>query len=126
MKAVRFHETGGPEVLIYEEVPDPIVGPEDILIRVEAVSIEGGDTLNRLQGALTRSPHIVGYQCAGPVLAIGEKVTGIAVGDFLTFGQFPCNHRVRSVRPYDGFSSKSPESATASRPHSGQRSQRGR
>lgn len=81
MKAAVYYETGGPDVFRYEEVPDPTVGPEDVLIRVEAVSIEGGDTLNRLQGLLNRIPHIVGYQCAGPVLAIGEKVTGIAVGD---------------------------------------------
>lgn len=81
MKAAVYYETGGPDVFRYEEVPDPTVGPEDVLIQVEAVSIEGGDTLNRLQGLLARTPHIVGYQCAGPVLAIGDKVTGIAVGD---------------------------------------------
>jgi NADPH2:quinone reductase len=68
MKAAVYYETGGPDVFRYEEVPDPTIGPEDVLIRVEAVSIEGGDTLNRLQGLLTSNPHIVGYQCAGPVI----------------------------------------------------------
>jgi NADPH2:quinone reductase len=81
VKAAVYYETGGPEVFRYEEVPDPTVGPDDVLIRVEAVSIEGGDTLNRLQGLLTKTPHIVGYQCAGPVVAIGDNVTGIVVGD---------------------------------------------
>jgi NADPH2:quinone reductase len=52
-----------------------------VLIRVEAVSIEGGDTLNRLGGALTSVPHIVGYQCAGEVLEVGEGVDDLAPGD---------------------------------------------
>ena len=51
-----YYETGGPDVFRYEEVPDPDVGPGEVLVRVEAVSIEGGDTLNRLGGALRRSP----------------------------------------------------------------------
>ncbi|HVB93876.1 MAG TPA: zinc-binding alcohol dehydrogenase family protein [Acidimicrobiales bacterium] len=81
MKAAVYYETGSPDVFRYEEVPDPAIGTDDVLIRVEAVSIEGGDTLNRLQGVLTTTPHIVGYQCAGPVLAVGENVSGIAIGD---------------------------------------------
>ena len=47
MKASVYYETGGPEVLRYEDVPDPECGPGDVLIDVAAVSIEGGDTLNR-------------------------------------------------------------------------------
>jgi NADPH2:quinone reductase len=61
-------------VFRYEDVPDPQVGPgNDVLIEVEAVSIEGGDTLNRLGGDLARVPHVVGYQCAGTVLAVGAR-----------------------------------------------------
>ena len=56
MKAAVYYETGTPDVFRYEEVPDPVVGPGDILIDVEAVSIEGGDTLNRL-GGISRRPH---------------------------------------------------------------------
>jgi NADPH2:quinone reductase len=81
VKAAVYYATGGPEVLRYEEVPDPPVGPGDILVRVEAVSIEGGDTLNRLQGDMAHVPHIVGYQCAGTVVEAGPSVTGLAVGD---------------------------------------------
>jgi NADPH2:quinone reductase len=68
-------------VFRYEEVPDPEVGPGDVLIRVEAVSIEGGDTLNRLGGAMSGSPHVVGYQCAGTVLSVGDQVSSVAPGD---------------------------------------------
>jgi len=81
MKAAVYYETGGPDVFRYEEVPDPSVGGNEILVRVEAVSIEGGDTLNRLGGAMNRVPHVVGYQCAGTVIAVGEEVTGFVVGD---------------------------------------------
>ena len=80
MKAAVYYGTGSPEVFRYEEVPDPAVGANEILIRVEAISIEGGDTLNRLGGELRTVPHIVGYQCAGTVVATGGEVTDFAVG----------------------------------------------
>ncbi|MGN6514822.1 MAG: quinone oxidoreductase family protein [Rhizomicrobium sp.] len=80
MKAAVYYENGPPSVLKYEDVPDPKVFPGGVLIRVEAVSIEGGDTLNRLQGALTSHPHIVGYQASGEIVAVGEGVTDLKVG----------------------------------------------
>jgi NADPH:quinone reductase len=81
MKAAVYYQTGGPEVLRYEEVPDPAVGAGDVLIQVEAISIEGGDTLNRARGDMAKVPHVVGYQCAGTVAAIGDSVQDFAVGD---------------------------------------------
>jgi NADPH:quinone reductase len=81
MKAAVYYETGGPDVFRYEDVPDPAVAQSELLVKVQAISIEGGDTLNRLQGDMSRVPHIVGYQCAGTVAAIGEGVTGFSVGD---------------------------------------------
>ncbi|HUA95038.1 MAG TPA: zinc-binding alcohol dehydrogenase family protein [Acidimicrobiales bacterium] len=81
MKAAVYDETGSPDVLRYEDVPDPTAGPGDLLVRVEAIGIEGGDTLNRLGGALRTRPHIVGYQCAGTVLEVGPEVTGFSAGD---------------------------------------------
>jgi NADPH:quinone reductase len=81
MKAAVYYETGSTDVFRYEEVPDPSVGGNEILVKVEAISIEGGDTLNRLGGDMNRVPHVVGYQCAGTVLAVGPQVGGFAVGD---------------------------------------------
>jgi NADPH2:quinone reductase len=80
MKAAVYYENGGPEVFKYEEVPDVAVYPGGVLIRVEAISIEGGDTLNRWHGALSARPHIVGYQAAGEIVAVGEGVTHLKVG----------------------------------------------
>ena len=60
MKAAVYYENGGPEVFRYEEVPDPACHPKGIVVRVEAVSIEGGDTLNPFRGELVTRPHVVG------------------------------------------------------------------
>src|SRR5271156_2737168 len=81
MKAAVYYQAGGPDVFCYEDVPDPVVGPLDILIKVEAISIEGGDTLNRLGGQLRTVPHVVGYQSAGVVLDVGGEVADYRVGD---------------------------------------------
>lgn len=81
MKAAVYYENGPPSVLKYEEVPDPVLTPAGIVIRVEAVSIEGGDTLNRQGGPLTGHPHIVGYQAAGEVVAVGADVKDFKLGD---------------------------------------------
>ena len=74
MKAAVYYETGPPSVFRYEDVPDPVCGPGDVLLDVEAVSIEGGDTLNRAGGEMASSPHIVGYQCAGTIAEVGSDV----------------------------------------------------
>jgi NADPH:quinone reductase len=98
VKAAVYYEVGGPEVFRYEDVPDPEVTPSGLLVRVEAVSIEGGDTLNRLHGVPARVPHIVGYQCAGTVLRAGAEVTGFAVGDRVTTVGLDGSHaELRSV-----------------------------
>jgi NADPH:quinone reductase len=47
MKAAVYDNPGPPTVLKYVDVPDPICGPDDVLITVEAISIEGGDLINR-------------------------------------------------------------------------------
>ena len=65
MKAAVYYETGPPDVFRYEDVPDPECYPGGVLIEVEAISIEGGDTLNRAGGEMATTPHVVGYQCAG-------------------------------------------------------------
>ena len=81
MKAAVYYENGGPEVLRYEDVADPVCGARNVVIKVAAVSIEGGDTLNRLGGPLVTTPHIVGYQASGVVVQIGSDVTTHKLGD---------------------------------------------
>ncbi len=93
-----YYETGAPDVFRYEDVPDPVVGDNDLLVAVEAVSIEGGDTLNRLGGELGHVPHVVGYQCAGTIIGVGAQVTGFATGDrVVTVGLDGSHAALRSV-----------------------------
>ncbi len=80
MKAAVYYQVGPPEVFTYEDVPDPTCGPGSVLIDIAAISIEGGDVLNRAGGALASEPHIVGYQCAGTIREVGEHVTDREVG----------------------------------------------
>lgn len=98
MKAAVYYENGGPDVFRYEKVPDPPCHPKGVVIRVEAVSIEGGDTLNRLRGALVTKPHIVGYQAAGEVVEAGPEVTELKVGQkVVTTGAFGSHAELRAV-----------------------------
>ena len=98
MKAAVYFENGGPDVFRYEDAPDPQCHPKGIVIRVEAVSIEGGDTLNRLRGALVTKPHIVGYQAAGEIVQVGEEVTNLKVGQkVVTTGAHGSHAELRAV-----------------------------
>ncbi len=80
MKAAVYYETGKPDVIRYEDVPDPVCRPGTVLVDVKAISIEGGDVLNRAGGDMPSKPHIVGYQCAGIVREAGDGVTDRQVG----------------------------------------------
>lgn len=81
MQAVWYTRNGGPEVLCHGELPDPEVGPKTVLIGVEAISLEGGDLLNRIHTPPARVPHVPGYQAAGTVVAVGAEVTRFRPGD---------------------------------------------
>jgi NADPH:quinone reductase len=80
MHAAVFFHTGGPEVFTYQEVPDPVVPPGNVLVQVQAIAIQGGDLLHRQGGVLATVPHIVGYQAAGVVIEVGDDVTSPTVG----------------------------------------------
>ena len=99
MKAAVYYSTGGPEVFRYENVTDPVCAPGCVLIAVEAISIEGGDTLHRAGGILTSTPHIVGYQCAGTIREIGEGVTDRHVGQRVVATMMAGSHAELVVVP---------------------------
>lgn len=80
MKAAVYDNPGPPTVLRYADVPDPVCGPDDVLIAVEAISIEGGDLINR-RSTPQQSPWIVGYAAAGTVISVGKNVRDRAVGE---------------------------------------------
>ena len=81
MKAAVIQHNGGPEVLSYEDVPDPVCADDGVVIDVETVSIEGGDLLARLMTPPSGPSHVVGYIAAGPVRTIGANVKGRTLGE---------------------------------------------
>jgi NADPH2:quinone reductase len=98
MKAAVYYETGAPDVFRYEDVADPVCHAEGVVIRVEAVSIEGGDTLNRGGGQMAGSPHIVGYQAAGEIVEVGAEVSHLKVGQkVVTVNAFGSHAELRAV-----------------------------
>ena len=82
MKAVRFHEHGGCEVLRYEDVPDPAPRPTEVLLRVKAVALNHLDVWLRkgLPGMTIPLPKIGGCDIAGEVAVVGSLCSRIAVG----------------------------------------------
>jgi len=81
VKAVRFHETGAPEVLKYEEVPKPQVDAGEVLIRVRACAVNRLDLWLRSGTYRRKLPHIPGSEFSGDVAEIGSGVSGFSVGD---------------------------------------------
>jgi NADPH2:quinone reductase len=84
MRAVVITEYGGPEVLTVTEVPDPVPGPDEILVRVAHSACNRADTLQRMGGyrdPVTREHEVLGLEYAGTVAAVGERVTLWQVGD---------------------------------------------
>ncbi|MEM9041879.1 MAG: alcohol dehydrogenase catalytic domain-containing protein, partial [Actinomycetota bacterium] len=84
MRAARYTEHGGPDVLTVVDVPDPEPGPGDVVVSVEAASLNRLDVVQR-NGWFTLDgftlPHISGMDVAGTVDAVGSEVDGVAVGD---------------------------------------------
>ena len=81
MLAARIHEDGGPEVLRVEEVPDPIPGPGEVLVRLRAASLNHLDVWVRKGLPSVPKPRILGADGAGVVEALGEDVTGLSLGE---------------------------------------------
>jgi len=85
MKAVVVHQYGGPEVLKFEDYPDPIAGPGEVLVRVAASSVNPIDYKRR--AGLTKDfyplkfPGLIGVDISGTVVKIGPGVEGFSVGD---------------------------------------------
>ncbi|MCW2575266.1 MAG: quinone oxidoreductase [Modestobacter sp.] len=83
MRAVTISEPGGPEVLGWGEVPDPVCGPGEVLVDVAAAAVNRADLLQR-QGNYPPPPGasgILGLECSGVISEVGADVTGWAVGD---------------------------------------------
>ncbi|MDA9451197.1 MULTISPECIES: quinone oxidoreductase family protein [unclassified Bradyrhizobium] len=86
MKTVRFHRTGGPDVLTFEDVPEPVAREGEVLIKVEAVGVNFADVLRRRGDDYpepTPLPFTPGGEIAGRVAAVGANVSGIEPGSLV-------------------------------------------
>lgn len=99
MKAAVIYENGPPDVLLYEDVPDPGCADGCVVVDVEAISIEGGDLLARAGSPPEKTPHIVGYLCAGTVAEIGSGVEHPAVGEKVVALSADGSHAERRMVP---------------------------
>lgn len=85
-KAIRIHSNGGPETMVWEDVPTPEPGPTEALIKHEAIGLNFIDVYFRtgLYKAPTL-PLVIGQEGAGTVLAVGSNVKGVAPGDRVAY-----------------------------------------
>jgi NADPH:quinone reductase-like Zn-dependent oxidoreductase len=83
MKALVFHEFGGPDKLRYEDVADPTIKPNDVLVRVRACALNHLDLFVRegIPALKTPLPFWTGCDIAGEVAEVGTEVTGVKVGE---------------------------------------------
>jgi NADPH:quinone reductase-like Zn-dependent oxidoreductase len=98
MKAVRIHQFGGPEVLTYEDIPDPQPRKDQVLVRVKACALNHLDVWVRKGLPGVTLPHILGSDIAGEIVEIGEYVTGFTAGQRVLIAPVHhCGHCVKCV-----------------------------
>ncbi|MFC9437395.1 quinone oxidoreductase family protein [Nocardia sp. NPDC057030] len=95
MRAIQVSEHGGPEVLSYVEVPDPQVGPDQVLVDVQAIGINYIDTYIRTGRYPQAVPYIPGSEASGVIAEIGANVTEFAVGDRVAWASGPGSYAER-------------------------------
>jgi len=83
MRAVTCPEPGGPEVLATADVPDPAIGPGEVLIRVRAAGVNRADVMQRMgqYPPPLGASELIGLECAGVVEQVGDGIDGWQIGD---------------------------------------------
>lgn len=93
MKAIRMHEFGAPDVLRYEDVPDPVLRKDQVLVRVKACAMNHLDLWVRRGLPGIKLPHIPGSDIAGEIVEVGEYVTSFRTGQRVIVAPMHfCNH----------------------------------
>jgi NADPH2:quinone reductase len=101
VKAIRIHEPGGPEVLRYEDVPDPTPGPGEALVEIAAAGVNFIDIYFRTGLYPYVMPGTLGLEAAGTVAAVGAGVTDVRPGDRVAYTNVPGAYAEKSVVPAD-------------------------
>ena len=97
MKAIRVNENGGPEVLRYEETPEPAIGPAQALVEIEVAGVNYIDTYHRYGYYPVPVPFTPGVEGAGTVLEVGAQVEGIRAGDRVSYAMILGSYAQRAA-----------------------------
>src|SRR2546426_12257087 len=100
-KAIRFHKTGGPEVLQLDEVPVGEPGPGQARVRHTAIGVSFVDTYQRSGLYPMQLPQVAGNEGAGAVVAVGPNVTDLKKGDRVAYTGLPVSYCEARVVPAD-------------------------
>lgn len=102
MKAAVIDRFGGPEVLRLEEIPTPVAGPREVLVKVLGALVNRLDHYIR-QGEITPTlnfPHVLGLDAVGEIAALGEGVTQFQIGErVIAMPGYPADPKESRVRP---------------------------
>ena len=101
MKAVRFHQCGGPEVLTYEDVPEPTPGPGEAVVEIKAIGLNYIDTYHREGLYPVELPCIPGMEAAGVVAGVAAGVEGVQVGDRVAYAGVMGSYAAEAAVPAD-------------------------
>ncbi|HTY42248.1 MAG TPA: quinone oxidoreductase [Thermoanaerobaculia bacterium] len=99
MKAIRVHAPGGPEVLRFEDVPDPRPQAGEALVRVEAAGVNFIDVYHRSGLYKMAMPLTLGHEAAGTVVAVGTDVRDLAPGDRVAWASVPGSYAELAAVP---------------------------
>ncbi len=89
MKAIQVDRTGGPEVLLFKDVPNPEPGPNEVLVRIDAIGLNYIDTYHRTGLYPLDLPFIPGLEAAGTVAVLGTDATDFRPGDLVAYAGVP-------------------------------------
>ncbi len=101
MQAIQIFATGGPEVLTLRDLPTPTPSPGEALIRIEAAGINFIDVYFREGRYPAKLPYTLGQEAAGTVVAIGDNVTTVKVGDRVAWCAIPGTYAQLALAPAD-------------------------
>lgn len=97
MKAAAYDAPGPPDVLKYVTVADPVPDSDQVLVKVHAIGLQGGDVRARAAYEVPSPRHVVGYQVAGVIEAVGSDVTDRTIGQRVAAIMLDGSHAERAV-----------------------------
>jgi NADPH2:quinone reductase len=101
VKAIRVHTLGGPEVLTYENVPDPVLKPGEALVRLDAAGVNFIDIYQRVGVYKLPLPFTPGLEGGGTVIGVGAGVVDVKVGDRVAWTSIPGGYAELAAVPAD-------------------------